>query len=526
MRRRGGTALAVTLSIGLFPHCDNVSPAETATAEAVAAPRFERSGTRLEARGWEADGFFVFDTFFDTKLGIECVPGIASDNVRRCLPRNVYRKLPKIGSTPPQYFEAPDCKDGRLIEVWKGEGRCTDPARIVAVGFGSASDYERIGEPRTPASELNTIYSGKSCSETIAPPEYEFFAPGAPIAATDLVAFTVREVDVAPGLRALVLDGEDGSRYPQGDFVNVARGQPCHLGLAADDVKRCVPSAGSYRSSEAFVDEACTSHAAIPLNELPRDDGSACTLGPCDDRAVTTGAWPSAANPCAEKVAYHERGPERPIVRYTRAGSAPCEPASSDSDQGFSSFAIGEEIDPKTLPKATDGVTTHARLEERTVIVGGVSVQRVSIVDPTLDDEECTFVTAADGKPRCLPVNGLLAQRPHPNRSLSPLYYEDEGCTQRLYFPPTDPGEYYFPFGARTQCGREARFAHVVEGSPCAPVVRIHDVRPATAAFTKDDAGRCVTASGVLDGELKGSVFALADEVPAARFAEGTAVTR
>ncbi len=519
MRRRGGTALAAAFCIGLFPHCDVAAP-----PEAVAAPRFERSGTRLEARGWEADGFFVFETFFDTKLGIECVPGMASDNVRRCLPRNVYWKFPKIGtSTPPHYFEASDCKGGRLIEVWKGEPQCTDPARTVARGFGSASDYERIGEPRTPASYLSIFYSGQVCYEATASPDFDYFAPGAPIAATDLVAFTVGgEVDVAPGLRALVLEGEDGSRYPQGDFVNVARGQPCHLGLAADDVQRCVPSAAYSMYSEAFVDEACTSHAAVPLGD------STCPPGLCDDRAVETGAWPSDANPsCAEKVAYHERGPERPIVRYSRAGSAPCEPASSDSDQSFSSFAIGEEIDPKTLPKATDGVTTHARLKERTVIVGGVSVQRVSIVDPTLDDEECTFETAADGKPRCLPVNGLLAQRALPNRSLSTLYYEDERCTQRLYFPPTDPGEYYFPFGARNnKCGRKARYARVVEGPVCSPIVRIHDVRPATAAFEEDDAGRCVPAPGVLDGELKGSVFVLADEIPATRFAEGTAVTR
>src|SRR5689334_4770239 len=50
---------------------------------------FERSGARLEARGIAADGVFVFDAFFDTKLGFPCVRGDGNDLSQRCVPRDL-----------------------------------------------------------------------------------------------------------------------------------------------------------------------------------------------------------------------------------------------------------------------------------------------------------------------------------------------------------------------------------------------------------------------------------------------------
>jgi hypothetical protein len=173
------------------------------------------------------------------------------------------------------------------------------------------------------------------------------------------------------------------------------------------------------------------------------------------------------------------------------------------------------------LPEATNGRATHARLEERTVLVGGAPVQRVSLIDPKLG-EECTVATAADGKPRCLPVNGLVAQRTDSRGYLHGLSYEDERCTQRLYYQTTDPGD-YDPYNHRSECDRKARYARVVEGTPCAPVVRIYNVRPATAVFWIDDTGQCVR---VVYPDPDHPAFALVDEVPAATFAQGTAATR
>ncbi|AKV03929.1 hypothetical protein AKJ09_10592 [Labilithrix luteola] len=269
-----------------------------------------------------ADGIFVLDGLYDTKLGMMCVPAIARDGVERCVPRDLRPMGPYIDAADggPDYSDA--CTTP-LITLPKSA--CADPARVFIRsrarrrGNRDGLDYWRIGAKTSPT----TIFSPRMSSCAEGPPDAtsDYYELGAPLAPTDFVAFVRRDVAVSSALvRAVVLEGEDGSRLQSDeDFIDVARGTPCEFAVADDGVERCMPV------------------SAIPYQGGPFGNCQKVVAAPVYD--------------CA-------RGPDQ------------CVPIAAT----------------EFPPTAAGSTPAHSRLVERTQLVGGVPVKQSAIYDSQIDD--------------------------------------------------------------------------------------------------------------------------------------------
>lgn len=453
--------------------------------------RLDRSGSRLEVRGYEVDGIFVLDGLYDTKLGLMCVPAIASDGVERCVPRDVRPLGPYADGmdSGPDYAEVA-CSTP-LITIPKGT--CADPTRILVRSSGSPGgrdgvSYWRIGAPKQPAKIYPATFG--TCIESAPDPAHDYYERGVPLEPAELVAFVRRDAAVSPALRAVVLEGEDGSRLQAArDFIDIARSEPCEIALAEDGVTRCTPLSANLYNARTYADASCSKRAAF--------NSASCLggLGKCDDSTVTEQFVGDTSDACAtSRRRFFAAGP--PVAtNEVHFGSGPAE-CGAPVKQGSSIIEVGAPIEPTTFPPVLpDSVMRRARLVERTLLVGGAPVKQSAVFDPQIDDE-CSFEKAADGKVRCLPAH---------TASATPGF-ADAACTTPLFSP-------------RDACQPTPQYARVVEGSACDPVVRIRAVTPATRAFERRD-GACVEA------RLYPGTFVAGDELAATSFVEATPSTR
>lgn len=458
------------------------------------APRLERSGSRLEVRGYDADGIFVLDGFYDTKLGFMCAPAIASDGVERCAPRDV---LP-LGPFADGYDSGPASADASCSSpiVTIAKSTCSDPARVLVrsstgvhgVDGRDRASYWHIGASISPAKIYASSFG--RCSESAPEPAYDYFALGAPLPPTDLIAFVRRDVAVSPAVRAVVVEGEDGSRLQVGqDLIDVARNEPCEVALADDGVSRCTPISANLYQGRVFVDDGCLTHAAFRAFNCSRG------LGRCDESTVTEPVFGGPSGACVpDRHRFYAAGPEV-VTGEVRLGSGPAE-CGAPGKQSSPIVAVSSPINPTTFPPVIAGsAASQSRLVERTLLVGGAPVRRAALFDPAIDDE-CRFEKAADGKTRCLPAHAVA-----PSRG-----FADAACTTPLFF--ADP------------CLPPPKRARLVEGSSCDPVVRIHTVNAAAHAFDRNAEGSCV------ERPLTPEELVAGDEIPPTAFVEATPAKR
>lgn len=489
MKPAGTGARGVVLSAlvaALLAACGSDDSAGEHPSAESPAPRLDQSGSRLQVRGYEADGIFVLDGLYDTKLGFMCVPGIASDGVERCVPRDVLPLGPYADGSDagPDYADA-TCSTP-LVTIPKTT--CADAARVLVRSSGGVGDrdgksYWRIGAPTTPA-KIYPASFGK-CSESAPVAAYDYYERGAPLPPTEMVAFVRKEDALSPALRAVVLEGEDGSRLQAArDFIDVARNKPCEIALAEDGVSRCTPLSANLYQDRMFVDASCLEPAAIAY----------CSRVLCDDSTVTEPIHSGMSGACMpDRHRFYAAGP-RVASGDVHFGSGPAE-CSAVIKQTSTIVEIGSPIGSTAFPAVLPGsAAAHSRLVERTHLVGGVPVAQAALFDPRLDDD-CRFEKTADGKVRCLPAQAARAT----------LRFADAACTTPLFSPAAS-------------CQPTPKHARIVEGSACDPVVRIHAVTPATHAFERRD-GACVEAPQYPD------TFIAGDELPATAFVEATPVT-
>jgi hypothetical protein len=458
------------------------------------APRLERSGSRLEVRGYDADGIFVLDGFYDTKLGFMCAPAIASDGVERCAPRDVLPLGPFADGSDSGPTTADASCSTPIVTIAKTT--CSDPARVLvrsstAVGGVDGRDrasYWHIGASISPA-KIYTSSFGR-CSESAPDPAYDYFELGSPLPPTDLVAFVRRDVAVSPALDAVVVEGDDGSRLQiDQDFIDVARNQPCEIAVADDGVSRCTPLSANLYQDRVFVDDGCLTHAAFRAFNCSRG------LGRCDESTVTELVFGGPSSACvANRHRFYAAGPEV-VTGEVRLGSGPAE-CGAPGKQSSPIVAVGSPIDPTRFPPVIAGsAASQSRLVERTLLVGGAPVRRAALFDPAIDDE-CHFEKAADGRTRCLPAHAVA-----PSRG-----FADAACTTPLFF--ADP------------CLPPPKRARIVEGAACDPVVRIRAVTAATHAFDRSADGTCVERPPTPEELVAG------DEIPPTEFVEATPAKR
>lgn len=479
MRWLGSLLVLVTAVVACSSSDDDAAPSNLV-----------RSGSRLQARGWQADGLFVLDGFYDAKLGLMCRPGLASDGARRCVPRDVLPGDPAAGSlNVSAQLSSPDCSSGPLIVLPKST--CHDAGRFVEPGLAKPDtdpntpqrDVLRIGPPSTAPQHYVRTFSG--CRAAPSSAELEYLEEGEPLPASELAAFPrVIDVTVSSALHAFYLGGEDGSQAPTGVYFDVARNQPCRAGRAEDGSERCLPETPFARDPNNYVDDACETHALIPDRKWSCD--SLCDPTTGREELPVDAARDLECQP--PRTAYYAAGPKAPTGLHHK-GDTEGSCSNNSADPASEIRAAGDRLPPTAFPPLSLVEARGVRLSVR----GG------TVTDSAIGDE-CSFATATDGRVRCLPV--------HTAKRTS--YFADAACTQNAYLGPR-------------WCGT-TKYVRTEEGDPCAPTVRLFDAVKLERAFLRldTDGGSACVAADVRTARL----YTAGAEVSPATFLEGTAATR
>jgi hypothetical protein len=483
----GDDAAPATIEAGNGNDAD-APPAESGTDGGTTVDtNVQHAGTRIKLRGIEtAEGTFIYDAPFDSKLGTVCYPSRTEDGVLRCVPQ-VTASITTFADGNCTTLLGERTK-GACVKPTIGErfiSSATDPCdtRYVPYSLGAVVDVAKV----------YTKSNGVDCVQSDASPDSEYYAVLAPIAPADLVTFTQSIVPLTPELGAYVLDGDDGSRIQRSYFTDVKRGKACDPNVAGDGQLRCTPRAKASANGfyGAFSDTACTASIAesaiCTVAYETFDDSTATTLDqvsckPNVFRAFTLGAKRASRD---EYRSDHDGGCTGPLVGTRDV------------------YDIGAEIAPASMPAFTVTLGGGPRVVERTLVSGGVVAQHASFfVSDTTLGTACNYATAADGKLRCLP-SGIGAS-----------VYADDKCTTVL--------------GAQVEdCGAVKYVLRSDEtGGACNSVQHVHvpgtklDVAT-TPAFQRNGVN-CMP----IGGSNIIAYYTLGAEVPASTFAEGTVATK
>lgn len=240
--QRGLVASFIVVGIG----CGSGSSPPRATRTDAPFAVLERSGSRLQARGYEADGLFVFDGFFDTQLGVACDRGKASDGSDRCVPR------PAACPADP----APPAHEPAELVAFTSTSEVPLATGITAI-VANGEDGSRVS-----TGEL--VDQGRRC--TITP-----LACGTP--ETNTCPTPLVDGQVAHGsLREKTKATSDGTAVARSAVIDPNLGGPCRFTKVSDGSVRCVPSDVATIERDVYADPACSR----PLFKLP----------PCDAKYI------------------------------------------------------------------------------------------------------------------------------------------------------------------------------------------------------------------------------------------------
>lgn len=215
--------------------CSSSAPSAPASSGAPFAS-LERSGARLQARGVESEGLFVFDGFFDTALGLMCDRGTASDGKERCLPRAAPCQTPSV-------------PDPSTLVAFTSTSEVPLTSGISAI-VANGDDGSRVA-----TGEL--VDQGQRCTITAG-------ACGA--AATTTCPSPLGDGASAHGpLEEVTKTASDGTPVSRTAVRAPSLGGECRFGPAIDGSTRCLPASVATLEDNAFADAACTR----PLFRLP-----------------------------------------------------------------------------------------------------------------------------------------------------------------------------------------------------------------------------------------------------------------
>ncbi|MEM9193744.1 MAG: hypothetical protein AAGF12_31505 [Myxococcota bacterium] len=186
-------------------------------SEPMPAPSYEpsfRSGTRLEARVWTSDGGDVgmFDTFFDTELGVPCRFQHATDGTIRCLPQSRFDAVGELfldaACTEPVYFQTrSECG---LVEFFS---RTAGPP---GCDLGNVQEVLRL----TPTERPGQIYRRQFDESCQGPNVFTEGAPfdGEVVAPTEFVRGEIRDFANEGQAGVRILESDDGARRVLGAY--------------------------------------------------------------------------------------------------------------------------------------------------------------------------------------------------------------------------------------------------------------------------------------------------------------------
>lgn len=218
----------------LFVACSSGSAPAPPIANDAPLPVLERSGARLQARGFETEGLFVFDGFFDMQLGVACDRGPASDGRERCVPR------------PDACGAATAVDPGALVAF-------TSTSEVpLAEGFAAVVANGEDGS-RVATGEL--VDHGRRCA----------VAADACGGVTSTCATPLGDGTRTYGRLEERTKTSDGAPVSRAAVVDPALGGACRFERTSDGAVRCAPVDVATLAENAFVDAACSR----PVFELP-----------------------------------------------------------------------------------------------------------------------------------------------------------------------------------------------------------------------------------------------------------------
>ena len=445
----------------------------------------QRSGTRLKLMGNESgEGAFFGAVLFDTKLGEVCYAVRSSDGSLRCIPA-------RTADVP--YFSDDQCT--RALAAGSGDCANVKFGSKYVVGSTPCDFTEplfRLG-PKIATPAMVYAKNGATCVATTPAADGTYYPVLSTVAPSELVGLAMSEVALTPSLRAIVYDGDDGSRFQRADFIDVARGKACTVNLGGDGKTRCTPK-GINQTGDGYSDPSCTSRAAIPAEcTLPYevfDDSTAVTfeLGSGQCQLNTSRAFELGAKRATRD-------------NYSKDADGGCAgPTPSPRDV----FDVGPELAPATLPEITVGTGGGPRIVEKTYASGAVTVFHTGQLTDTTLGIRCAFRASPDGKYRCFP------------QGIGASYFSDDQCKT--------------PLGVTADTCELATAKYIVveKGAGCAeaPHVFLIGTRldPATTTAYLPISGTCTALPPSSSNAL--AYFTLGAEVMASTFAEGKSVTK
>lgn len=399
----------------------------------------ERSGTRLQRRGFDVGGTPLLNQIFDTVRGEACTPQGWSDGSLYCMPYE------HVGST--RFLDA-GCStpigigydgDGVTYFAHHDDTACGDYP-IEALYHAGARIAQRE----------YFVRDGGECRRYAVSEIESLFALGAQVTPAELAAITVSEPVGTHRLRRRFYESADGLRVAAG-YHDADLETACFIAERADETGwNCVPQRIGYT---VFADATCTIKAV---------DGGRC-------------AAPGFASESVQANCPY------PDYRIFRAG-AEIGDVGYETSEGVCSarayetkiYALGEEV---TVPAAVRAGLGEGRIQ-RVVVRADDDFSTIQLYDTELG-ERCGISTASDGSRRCMPQGqGVLTM------------YRDAACTQPIRISRR--------FQGNENCNERppVRYAtEIVEIDPLTYKIELYAVTgPFAGALYQGDAQSCEPA--------------------------------
>lgn len=350
----------------------------------------ERSGSRLQRRGYDLDGTQVFFNLYDAARGETCAIYSWSDGARYCTP---------IEHTGTVVF---------------GDAACTAKLGLHYANTCTVAGPKYFGEYTidTCGSALGALYTAGPASP--APAFYratetgcigpydasdseQLFALGAAVAPTELVAITRSQPAGTGRIQRVFDESADGLRIAPAVLRDTELATECFLSAENSTAWSCVPQAVQYAGQ--YADAACS--------QLITVSSRGCSPAPFAQHNEVRGCrYP--------RYAVYRTGQELDTDSGYENSSGTCTP--QDYGEEARIHAVGERVELATGTRAAPG--GDARIQKVRVSVEGDTFALPYSLYDTEKQAECAIGLATDGVERCLPY-GAFAQR----------YFRDPGCT-------------------------------------------------------------------------------------------------
>lgn len=448
-----------------------------------------RSGDRLKVHVLEAsDGVRVANGWSDNVLGTPCRFAAASDGLIRCVPAGEHVAIATsyfvdsdctkiIGTVP---YES--CAPPRWIQA-HDSSTCPPRVGFYEVGPRVVSEAAFRFDSATQACVSTSLQlAGAVYYEAGAFVDPTHFETGQTNLDTTMGAVSVREIVTDDGAHAFL------------GFVDSSSNANCLFLRAFDGVARCLPEARAWVQSDRFSDAQC----GHPVASEASATASVCSSPRfASERMIVD---------CVSHFRFYETGPAIEAT-YAKDGEASC--IESAPTLGQSNFELGPVIQDNAFVEVTSekldlGLPSQRLFPWVFKMLGRSFRGSSGQVFDAVRNESCTFSTASDGKPRCLPYS-----------SASEYFYRDPACTEPVLSVTSFEG-----------CDRAEAptIARVYDRTRCPYRVRILAVGPEVQldpVYLLFDDGRCLSTSQpsarfYLEGdEIAPDAFVEAEDVEA-----------